>query len=109
MALKIKWSPRAASNLEEICNYIAKDSEYYSILFAKRIINIVKAIPQFPKSGSVVPEHKDDSLREKIYGNYRIVYRLKTDVVEIVAICHGSRSLDRIGSGYNFVQQKTRD
>jgi toxin ParE1/3/4 len=68
MALKIKWSPRAASNLEEICNYIAKDSEYYSILFAKKIINIVKAIPQFPKSGRIVPEYKDDSLREKIYG-----------------------------------------
>ena len=97
MALKIKWSPRAASNLEEICTYIAKDSEYYSILFAKKIINIVKAIPQFPKSGRIVPEYKDDSLREKIYGNYRIVYRLKMDVVEIVAICHGSRSLDRIG------------
>ena len=97
MALKIKWSPRAASNLEEICNYIAKDTEYYSILFAKKIINIVKAIPKFPKSGRIVPEYKDDSLREKIYGNYRIVYRLKADIVEIVAICHGSRSLDKIG------------
>jgi plasmid stabilization system protein ParE len=96
MALKIKWSPRAASNLEEICNYIAKDSEYYAILFAKKIIDIVKAIPQFPKSGRIVPEYEDDSLREKIYGNYRIVYRLKADVVEIVAICHGSRSVDRI-------------
>ncbi len=96
MALKIKWSPRAASNLEEICTYIGKDSEYYSLLFARKIINIVKAIPQFPKSGRIVPEYKDDSLREKIYGNYRIVYRLKEDIVEIVAICHGSRSLDRI-------------
>ncbi len=66
MALKIKWSPRAASNLEEICNYIAKDSEYYSILFAKKITNIVKAIPQFPKSGRIVPEYKDGNLREKI-------------------------------------------
>jgi|APFre7841882590_1041340.scaffolds.fasta_scaffold17723_3 plasmid stabilization system protein ParE len=97
MALKIKWSPRAASNLEEICNYIVKDSEYYSILFAKKITNIVKAIPQFPKSGRIVPEYKDENLREKIYGNYRIVYRLKVDIVEIVAICHGARSLDRIG------------
>jgi toxin ParE1/3/4 len=97
MALKIKWSPRAASNLEEICNYIAKDSEYYAILFAKKIINIVKGIPQFPKSGRIVPEYKDESIREKIYGNYRIVYRLKGDLVEIVAICHGAKSLDRIG------------
>ena len=97
MALKIKWSPRAASNLEEICNYIAKDSEYYSILFARKITNRVKAIPQFPKSGRIVSEYKDENLREKIYGNYRIVYRLKGDIVEIVAICHGARSLDRIG------------
>ena len=95
MALKMKWSPRAASNLEEICNYIAKDSEYYAILLATKITNIVKAIPQFPKSGRMVPEYKDENLREKIYGNYRIVYRLKGDIVEIVAICHGARSLDR--------------
>jgi len=32
MALKIKWSPRAAANLEEICSYISKDSEYYAFL-----------------------------------------------------------------------------
>jgi len=63
MALKIKWSPRAASNLEEICDYIAKDSEYYASLFAKRVTAIVKAIPQFPKSGRIVPEYKDESLR----------------------------------------------
>ena len=40
MAVKIKWSPRAASNLEEICDYIAKDSEYCALLFARKIINI---------------------------------------------------------------------
>jgi toxin ParE1/3/4 len=96
MALKIKWSPRAASNLEEICEYIAKDSEYYAILFAKRITAIVKAIPLFPQSGRTVPEYRDENLREKIYENYRIVYRLKEDIVEIVAICHGAKPLGSI-------------
>lgn len=66
MALKIKWSPRAASNLEEICAYIAKDSQYYAILFAKKVTNIVKAIPQFPKSGRIVPEYGDKNLRENL-------------------------------------------
>lgn len=51
MAYRIKWSPRAVYNLEEICNYIARDSEHYARLFAKRIISIVKDIPQFPKAG----------------------------------------------------------
>jgi hypothetical protein len=37
MALKIKWSPRAVINLEDICKYIDKDSDYYAILFAKKV------------------------------------------------------------------------
>ncbi len=97
MAYKIRWSPQAASNFEDICNYIAKDSEYYAALFAKKVNVIVKTIPQFPKSGRIVPEYENENLREKIYENYRIVYRLKEGVVEIVAICHGAKLLDNIG------------
>ena len=94
MAYQIRWSPRAVSNLEDTCEYIAKDSEYYAALFAKKIISLVKTIPQFPKAGRIVPEYNDENLRERIYKNYRIVYRLKSDVVEVVAICHGAKSLD---------------
>ncbi len=96
MAYQIKWSPRSASNLEEICDYIAKDSEYYARLFAKRIIAIIKDVPKFPKAGRIVPGYEDENLREKVYQNYRIVYRLKGDIVEIVAICHGARLLKDI-------------
>lgn len=96
MAHHIKWSPRATSHFEGICDYIAKDSKYYSALFAKKIISIVKAIPRFPKAGRIVPEYNDENLREKIYENYRIVYRIKVEVIEIVAICHGSRLLENI-------------
>jgi toxin ParE1/3/4 len=96
MAQQIMWSPRAVSNLEEICNYIARDSEYYAHLFARKIITIVEGITRFPKAGRVVPEYSDENLREKIYQNYRIVYRLKEDIVEIVAICHGAKPLENI-------------
>ena len=96
MAYKIKWSPRAASNFEDICRYIARDSEYYAALFAKRVNELVKAIPQLPESGRMVPEYKDKNLRERIYGNYRIVYRLKGELIEIVAICHGARQLENV-------------
>lgn len=96
MAFKVIWSPRAASNLEEICDYIAKDSEYYAILFAKKVTAIVKAIPQFPKSGRIVPEYNDENLREKIYEGYRIVYRLRSNLVEIAAICHGAKPLETV-------------
>lgn len=96
MAYNIRWSPRAASHFEEICDYIAKDSKHYAALFAKKVNVIVKSIPQFPKSGRIVPEYRDENLREKIYENYRIVYRIKEEFIEIVAICHGSRLLENV-------------
>jgi len=93
MAYQIRWSPQGASSLEEICQYIARDSEHYAAFFAKKINEIVKSIPHFPQSGRIVPEYGDENIREKIYQNYRIVYRLKADVVEIAAICHGAKIL----------------
>jgi len=93
MALPIRWSPKSALHLEQICEYISGDSEEYAAIFAKRIVAMVLAIPKFPEAGRIVLEYNDPALREKIYGNYRIVYRMKADVVEIVAICHGSRLL----------------
>ncbi len=96
MAQKIRWSPQAALNLEDICNYIAKDSEVYATIFASKINAIIKYIPQFPKAGRVVPEYKNEKIREKIYENYRIVYRIRGEFIEIVAICHGSRPLENI-------------
>jgi len=96
MAGRIIWSPRAASHLEEICEYIAEDSEVYSRIFAQKIVGIVKAIPTFPQTGRVVPEYRDPELREKPYGDYRIVYRIKPDAIEIAAICHGARLLSNV-------------
>ncbi len=96
MAQKIIWSSRAASNFEEICNYIAKDSEVYATIFAQKINEIIKSIPQFAKAGRIVPEYRDDTIREKIYENYRIIYRIKGEFIEIVAISHSAKPLENM-------------
>ncbi|HEO65679.1 MAG TPA: type II toxin-antitoxin system RelE/ParE family toxin [Spirochaetes bacterium] len=98
MAYLVKWSPRALYNLEDICNYIDRDSKVYARLFAKRVNTVVKSIPQFPKSGRMVSEYEDENLREKIYKKYRIVYRIKEQekLIEVVSICHGAKRLDNI-------------
>lgn len=96
MAGTIRWSPRAISQLEAICEHISRDSQRYAGLFARRILDIVTSIPQFPKAGRVVPEYGDPDLREKIFNNYRIVYRLNEETVEIVVITHGARLLEGI-------------
>ncbi|MGE5606076.1 MAG: type II toxin-antitoxin system RelE/ParE family toxin [Bacteroidota bacterium] len=93
MAVQIRWSPKAIRGLQEICNYIEQDSEFYAVLFVKRIFNLINNLKEFPLSGRIVPEYYNPNLREKIFENYRIVYRIKEDVLEIVAICHGSKLL----------------
>ena len=93
---KLIWSPTASLNLEEICDYIEKDSEHYAILFAQKIIALIEDIPDFPNVGRVVPEYNKNNLREKIFHSYRIVYRIKPDIIEIVAIVHGARLLHDI-------------
>jgi plasmid stabilization system protein ParE len=93
MAYQIRWSPQAVLHLESICEYITKNSEIYAILFAKRINQIIKSIPLFPNAGRIIHEYNDEHLREKIYKNYRIVYRIKQDLIEIVTIIHSAKLL----------------
>lgn len=93
MAVQIRWSPRAASDLERICDHIGQDSEVYAALFAKRVVALVEGLAEFPRSGRVVPEYGIETLREKIFQSYRIVYRIRADAVEVGAIVHGARHL----------------
>lgn len=93
---KLIWSLKAIADLEEICEYISKDSEHYAKLFAQRIVVLAETIAEFPMTGRIVPEYQRDDLRERVFQSYRIVYRVKPEVVEIVAIVHGARLLPEL-------------
>ena len=93
MARPVRWSFTAASELEEICAYIGKDSPHYASLFAERILAATRRAGQFPQFGRIVPEYDDPAIREVIYQGYRVVYRLSGEAVEITQICHGAKPL----------------
>jgi len=48
----------------------------------------------FPEIGRIVPEYADPKMREIIYRNYRIVYRIEERIVEIITVFHGSKLLE---------------
>jgi plasmid stabilization system protein ParE len=60
---RLIWSPRAADDFEEICDYIARDSARYAAIVARRIVATVEEIPTFPKAGRIVPEKGDPNVR----------------------------------------------
>ena len=89
----LTWAPQSLADLESIRDYIAKDSVRYAILFVEDVIRIAEGIGTSPLAGRVVPEFRIKSLRERIHGSYRIVYRVRKRQVEIVAIQHCARRL----------------
>lgn len=93
--VKIRWSPKAVGEFSRICEHIAKNSEYYAYLLAKNIFKRIEQLKLFRYSGRVVPEYNQKNLRELIYQNYRIVYRIKKDVIEIIWITHGAHLLPK--------------
>ena len=92
--VEVKWTLQATNDLESIANFIAKDSFHYSRLFVVDIFESVDRLINFPNSGRIVPELNDSTVRELILGNYRLVYRFKKDIVELLTIYHGARLLN---------------
>ena len=85
------WSPQALADVGEIRADIALDSRSYADLTAQRVLAAVERLRAFPDSGRMVPERQSPEVREVIAGRFRIVYRRKAHVVEIVTVFRGSR------------------
>jgi plasmid stabilization system protein ParE len=91
---RVVWTRQAIEDVEAIKAYVARDSVRYAALLVERIVAAVGRLDSFPESGRVVPEVGDESLREVIYGAYRIVYRVQSDSVEVAAVHHAARLLN---------------
>ena len=74
---KVIWTTKAVTHLRSIYNYIANDSEMYASRFIKVLIKQTIILETFPNFGRIVPEFSDLLIREIIYNNYRLVYRIK--------------------------------
>jgi len=47
----------------------------------------------FPMSGRKVPEYELENIREIIEKPYRIIYRIRKDRIDILAVMHGAQLL----------------
>ncbi|MCC5605599.1 type II toxin-antitoxin system RelE/ParE family toxin [Nostoc sp. CHAB 5834] len=90
---EVIWTSQALTDLEAIGNFIARDAPSFAQVFVDRVFQSVERLQQFPLSGRVVPEIAQEDIREIIFGNYRIVYLVSNDQVNILTVFHSSRQL----------------
>ena len=92
---KVIWADPALKDLHDIIKHIAEDSPVYAERFGLQVVESPRRLEQFPYWGRIVPEFKDENIRELIYGSYRIIYVFRYEACYITAVIHGSRDILR--------------
>jgi plasmid stabilization system protein ParE len=89
--VKVHWTTAAQKHLLDIFEYVAADSDVYAQRMVDRLTHRSQQIGEFPMSGRMVPEYELPEIREVIEGPYRIIYRIKPEQIDVLAVVHGSR------------------
>jgi addiction module RelE/StbE family toxin len=88
--MKVHWTHSAESHLDAIYAYIAQDSPQYAKRTVDRLTRRSQQIAKFPFSGRRVPEYDIDPIREILEGTYRIIYHIRGDQIDVLAVIHGA-------------------
>jgi toxin ParE1/3/4 len=76
MAYKLIWSPAARDDLHDIVVFIARDNAHRSRSFGYKLISETDRLQESPEVGWHCSEYRHDCIREIVFRQYRIVYRV---------------------------------
>ncbi|MCF6247118.1 MAG: type II toxin-antitoxin system RelE/ParE family toxin [Desulfobacula sp.] len=89
--MRVLWTENAIDHLANIYEYIAFNSPTYARHMIDRITRRTEQIAEHNLSGRKVPEYDAEDIRELIEKPYRIIYRIKPDQIDVIAVIHGAR------------------
>lgn len=91
--MNVHWTDTAVAHLVAIYERIAQDAPVYAQRMIDRLTKRSEQIATFPESGRMVPEYEAPDIREVIESPYRIIYRIKVDQIDVLAVVHGAQLL----------------
>lgn len=96
--MNVHWTDAAQRHLAAIHHYIAQDSPEYAKRTVDQLTRRSQQLAAFPQSGRIVPEYQMEQIREVIEGSYRIIYYIKSDQIDVLAVIHTARDILREGA-----------
>ena len=91
---KINWTTQAIEDIYELSEYYIVRSQKYADQLTNKIFEKVLILENFSKAGRIVPELNRKQIRELVFSNYRIIYRIVSNTqIDILAIHNGLRPL----------------
>ena len=91
--MNVFWTEAALADLRAVQAYITRHSARYADAMVQRIINRTDSLTHNPLIGAVVPEYDAEILREVLEGPYRVIYRVVSEQIHIVAVIHAARTM----------------
>jgi toxin ParE1/3/4 len=91
--MKVIWTPRAQQRLQELHDYIAQDQPANAARWMARMLDRGEQIGDQPHSGRVVPEYQREAIHEVFEGDYRVIYRIRIQQVDVLSVRHGAQRL----------------
>ena len=91
--MNVVWTDEAKVHLDGIYQYIKRDAPFYARQTVDKLTRRVEQLIDHPRSGRIVPKYDDENLRELIVYPYRFIYRIKPELIDIIAVFHGAQQL----------------
>lgn len=92
---EIIWTDEALSDLEAIGEYFERTSPQYASVVVNELYTAVEPLAEHPRMGRKVPEIGHETLRELVVENYRLIYQLRGETIEIITILHSRQDLKK--------------
>ena len=89
--MKIVFTPSARDQFLQALAYIRRDKPSAAVAFRKKAEQTLLRLLKHPDSGRPLPKFPDIHYRELIVPPYRFFYRIKDNVVWVVAVWHGAQ------------------
>jgi toxin ParE1/3/4 len=89
--MTVVWTRHAADHLKAIHAYVAQTSNVYALRLVDQLTRRSQRLSRFPLSGRIVPEFRKPQIRELILDNYRVIYHVRPNRIEVLAVLHGAQ------------------
>lgn len=89
----VRWTESAQDDLAAIQQSLRQLSEQAADRLPGRLIERTALLSEQPRMGRVIPELGSELLRELIEGNFRILYEVFPDRVEVWGVAYGREEL----------------
>ena len=100
MAAELNWSEESLDDIDAIADFIARDSLHHAQRVVEMLFELGEVILAHPLAGRMVPELNDPNVRERFLYSYRVIYEMRPERINELAVLHGRRLLESIGERF---------